>query len=77
MTLYYEVRYGKDKGMKLKPHRYPDGRFRMRRKAGDPWVPVEESKIESYLEKGYVLRMSGKGHSMSGICPDSIRGRKP
>jgi|HubBroStandDraft_4_1064222.scaffolds.fasta_scaffold257753_1 hypothetical protein len=77
MTLYYEVRYGKDKGMKLKPHRYPDGRFRVRRKAGDPWIPVEEGQIESYLEKGCILRMSAKGHSMSGICPGSIRGRKP
>jgi hypothetical protein len=76
MTLYYEVRYGKDKGMKLKPHRYPDGRFRMRRKAGDPWISVEEGQIESYLEKGYILRMSAKGHSASGICPESIEGRK-
>jgi hypothetical protein len=77
MTLYYEVRYGKNKGLKLKPHRYPDGRFRMRRKAGDPWIAVEESEIESRLEKGYILRMSAKGHSMSGICPESIKGRKP
>lgn len=48
----------------------------MRRKAGDPWIPVEEGKIESYLEKGYILRMGAKGHSASGICPESIEGRE-
>jgi hypothetical protein len=26
MTLYYEVRYGKDKGTLLRPHRYPEPR---------------------------------------------------
>lgn len=76
MTLYYLVRHGKDSGMKLTPHRYPDRRFRMRKKAGDPWIPVEEREIESYLEKGYILRMSAKGHSASGICRESIKGWK-
>jgi hypothetical protein len=75
MTLYYIVRDGRDRGTKLKPHRYPDGKFRMRRKAGEPWIPVEEGQIESYLEKGYILRMSAKGHSASGICGKSIQGR--
>ena len=42
MTLYYEVRYGSDKGMRLTPHRYRDKRFRMRRETGDPWIVVEE-----------------------------------
>jgi hypothetical protein len=76
MTLYYEVRYGEDKGLRLTPHRYRDKRFRVRRKPGDPWIPVEERDIESYLEKGFILRMSTKGHSPSGIRPESIKGRR-
>ena len=76
MTLYYEVRYGNDKGIRLAPHRYRDMRFRMRRKAGDPWIVVEEHQIESYLARGYALRMSAKGHPPSGINPNSIKGQK-
>jgi hypothetical protein len=74
--LYYEVRYGSDKGARLTPHRYRDKRFRVRKRAGDPWIAVEETEIESYLSQGYILRMSAKGHSPSGISPDSIKGRK-
>jgi hypothetical protein len=48
----------------------------MRKRAGDPWTPVEEQQIESYLARGYILRMSAKGHSPSGISPDSIKGWK-
>jgi hypothetical protein len=55
MTLYYEVRNGEDKGLRLAPHQFRDKRFRMRRKAGEPWVAVQESEMESYLEKGYIL----------------------
>lgn len=76
MALYYVVQYGNDRGMKLTPHQYRDKRFRVRKKAGDPWIPVEEREIESYLERGYILRMSTKGHSASGIRPESIKGRK-
>jgi hypothetical protein len=76
MALYYEVRHGNDKGVKLTPHRYRDNRFRMRKKPGQPWIAVEEHEIESYLKKGYILRMSAKGHSLSGIAPDSIYGWK-
>jgi hypothetical protein len=76
MALYYEVRYGNDRGLKLMPHRYRDNRFRMRKKPGDPWIVVEERQIESYLEQGYILRMSAKGHSPSGIHPKSIKGWK-
>ena len=74
MSLYYDVRYGNDRGIRLTPHRYRDHRFRMRKKAGDPWVAVEEHQIESYLARGYILRMSAQGHSASGIKPDSIKG---
>ena len=74
--LYYEVRRGSDKGTRLTPHRYRDKRFRVRKRAGDPWTAVEETEIESYLSQGYILRMSAKGHSPSGISPDSIKGRK-
>jgi len=76
MALYYEVRYGVDKGLRLTPHKYRDKRFRVREKPGDPWVAIEERDIESYLDRGYILRMSTKGHSPSGIRPESIRGRK-
>jgi len=76
MALYYEVRYGTDKGVGLMPHRYQDKRFRMRKSAGDPWIAVEEHQIESFLDQGYILRMSAKGHSPSGMSPDSIKGRK-
>jgi hypothetical protein len=75
-ALYYEVRYGSHKGIRLMPHRYRDQRFRMRKRAGDAWIAVEEHQIESFLVKGYILRMSAKGHSPSGISPDSIKGWK-
>jgi hypothetical protein len=42
----------------------------------EPWVAIEERDIESYLDRGYILRMSAKGHSPSGIRPESIIGRK-
>jgi hypothetical protein len=48
----------------------------MRKTAGDPWIAVEEHQVESYLRKGYILRMSAKGHAPSGINPGSIRGWK-
>lgn len=76
MGLYYIVRRGNDERMRLTPHRYRDKRFRVRKKPGDPWIAIEEREIESYLEKGYILRMSAKGHSPSGIRPESIKGRK-
>jgi hypothetical protein len=75
MTLYYIVRDGRNRGTRLKPHRYRDGKFRMRREPGEPWIRVEEEQIESYLDKGYILRMGANGH-LSGICADSIQGRK-
>jgi hypothetical protein len=73
MKFYYEVRNGNDKGLRLTPHRYRDKRFPMRRKAGDPWIAVTDQQIESYLDRGYILRMSAKGHPPSGIRPDSTR----
>ncbi len=76
MTLYYEVSRGNDKGLRLTPHRYRDKRFRMRKRAGDPWIAVEEHQIQSYLARGYILRMGTKSHSPSGISPDSIKGWK-
>jgi hypothetical protein len=76
MVLSYTVRYGSDLGLQLAPHRYRDKKFRMRKKAGDAWIAVEESQIESYLSKGYILRMSARGHSPSGISPNSIEGWK-
>jgi hypothetical protein len=76
MALYCQVRYGDDKGIRLTPHRYRDKRFRIRKRAGDPWIAVEEHQIESFLGQAYILRMSAKGHSPSGIRPDSIKGWK-
>lgn len=75
MSLHYTVRYGNDEHMRLTPHRYRDGKFRMR-KGGGNWILVEEREIESYLRRGYILRMSARGHSASGICPKSIEGWK-
>lgn len=76
MVLYYEVSRGNDRGLRLTPHRYRDKRFRMRKTPGDPWIPVDERLIDSYLNKGYILRMSARGHSPSGISPESIKGWK-
>jgi len=74
MALYYHVRYGADKGTRLFPHRYRDGKFRVRSKPGDRWIGAEEHELEAYLAGGYILRMSAKGHAPSGIAPHSIEG---
>lgn len=74
MSFYYDVRRGDDVGVRLTPHRYRDDRYRVRKNASAQWIPIEENQIEAYLAKGYMLRMSAKGHSPSGISAHSIRG---
>lgn len=77
--MHFTVRWGKNKGIQLHPHRFRDGAFHVMRKKGDTPTSVKsEGDLESWVERGYCLRMSNKkeNHSPSLIAPNSIEGRK-
>jgi hypothetical protein len=77
--LYTEVRRGADKGIRLFPHRFRDGRFGVTKKKGEEYKFLDtEEQVASHLAAGYLLRMSNKKerHSPSLIAPKSIHGWK-
>jgi hypothetical protein len=70
--MYFDVWRGNDIGFRLTPHKYRDGRYRVRKSQFEPWLAVEANAIQDFLAKGYILRMSCKGHPPSGIHPKHI-----
>ncbi|PYU28090.1 MAG: hypothetical protein DMG32_03760 [Acidobacteria bacterium] len=80
-SLYYEVRFGNDKGSRLTPHLFRDKTFRASRgKFGPHAVVYSEGELIPYLRQGWSVRMSmsntKEGHRPSLITPDSIQGWK-
>lgn len=74
MSLTYEVRFGEDTGMVLRPHRFKEGFRASETKYGrHEYVQSEEGLIH-YLRLGWSIRMSARGHAPSLICPDSVSG---
>jgi hypothetical protein len=77
--MYFTVRRGENKGTRLRPHLFRDRTYHVLRKKGDVPTPVKnESDLESWVERGYCVRMSNKEekHSPNLIAPGSIEGRK-
>lgn len=74
MRLTYSVRFGRDIGMTLTPHRSKRGFIASKTKEGPhEYVQTEEALIP-YLQRGWSIRMSAPGHAPSLICPDSVDG---
>ena len=73
------VSRGQNTGIRLTPHRFRDGRFRVSKTKESPYVAVDDERaIKAYLGRGYSLRMSNRHehHAPSLIRPDSIEGWK-
>jgi hypothetical protein len=72
--LFAIVSRGKNRGVRLFPHRFKDDRYHVQLGKQGPYIPVSDLRdIPRYLANGYSLQMSG-GESLSLIRPQSIRG---
>jgi hypothetical protein len=77
--LYYDIRFGKDMGVRLTPHRFRDWNFRASRgKFGPHRFVHAESELIQYIRQGWSIRMSNPQASCppSLITPKSIQGWK-
>jgi hypothetical protein len=79
--LWTYVSRGKNKGVRLTPHRFvrDNGRFHLANAKEGPYVAVEtEAGIVAQLRRGLSLRMSNRdeGYPPSLISPKSIKGWK-
>jgi len=73
------VTRGQNIGIRLIPHRFRDGKFRVSKTKEGPYIAVEdEQTIKTYLGRGYSLRTSNRyeDHPPSLIRPKSIEGWK-
>jgi hypothetical protein len=74
------VRRGKNAGIRLVPHRFPeDDRYRVSLGKKGAYIPIsDERDIPEYLANGYSLSMSSgtEGQSPTLISPRSIAGWK-
>jgi hypothetical protein len=74
MELTYTVRFGKDTGSTLTPHRSKRGFVASKNKEGPHEYVQSEEQLIPYLQRGWSIRMSAPGHAPSLICPDSVDG---
>ena len=75
--LFATVSRGKNRGIRLLPHRFRDDRYHVQLGKQGPYIPVSDSRdIPCYLANGYSLQMSDRAESVtpSLIRPESIRG---
>jgi hypothetical protein len=75
--LFATVSRGKNRGIRLLPHRFRDDRYHVQLGKQGPYIPVADSRdIPCYLANGYSLQMSDRAESLtpSLIRPESIRG---
>jgi hypothetical protein len=74
--LYAEVRRGKNTGIRVTPHKYRNGKYRVATKKEEPYVEVDLDEIVSWIKRGYGVRMSSRldRHPPGLIRPQSIRG---
>jgi hypothetical protein len=74
VPLHYTVRFGDNKGLTLRPHRFRRG-YRASKTALGPHAHVAtEEELITYLRQGWSIRMSGTGHAPSLIRPEAIAG---
>lgn len=77
--LVAEARRGKEQGVRLKPHKFSNGKFKVSEYKGGPskWLSTEE-EIKTWLKRGWSLRMSNVEsqyhRAPSLIVPRHIRG---
>jgi hypothetical protein len=76
MPLTYNVRWGKDVGLTLKPHRHKQGYLASKSKFGPHKYVNTEQELIPYLQKGWCIRMSAPDHASSLICANSVEGWK-
>jgi hypothetical protein len=69
---------GKNRGIRLLPHRFKDDRYHVQLGKRGPYIPITDSgDIPCYLANGYSLQMSDRAESTpSLIRPESILGWK-
>jgi hypothetical protein len=74
--LYAIVQRGQDSGIRVEPHKYADGKYHVSRKKEDPPIKVDLDEIESYIRRGYGVRMGNrlKRHPPGLFMPESIYG---
>jgi hypothetical protein len=75
--LFATVSRGKNRGIRLLPHRFKDDRYHVQLGKRGPYIPINDSHdIPCYLANGYSLQMSDRAESLtpSLIRPESIRG---
>lgn len=71
-----QVLKGKNAGVQLTPHRYPNGSFRVSlasNKAADAVDVFDEDDLPAWLRMGYGVRMSGHGVAPSIYTLKSLR----
>jgi hypothetical protein len=76
--LYAEVKRGQNVGIRLTPHKYRNGKYRVARKKGGPYTDVGFEEIVSWIRRGYGVRMSNKlqEHPPGLIRAESVQGWK-
>ncbi len=74
--LYAIVRRGQNFGISVEPHLYADGKYHVARRKEDRPVKVDFGEIESYIRRGYGVRMANrlKRHPPGLFMPKSICG---
>ena len=74
--LYAEVLRGQNVGIRLTPHKYRNGKYRVARKKGGPYTDVDFDEIVSWIQRGHGVRMSNKQqkHPPGLISAESIKG---
>jgi hypothetical protein len=78
-TITATVTRGKNKGALLTPHRYEDGHFLVC-KGGNTLESAKrvyrEDELESWIQRGYGIRMSGPGVSPSIYTAKSLKTKR-
>jgi hypothetical protein len=60
--LFAIVSRGKNRGIRLLPHRFKDDRYHVQLGKRGPYIPINDSHdIPCYLANGYSLQMSDSG----------------
>lgn len=75
--LFATVSRGKNRGIRLLPHRFKDDRYHVHLGKQGPYIPLADSRdIPAYLANGYSLQMSDRAESSTPtlIRPESIHG---
>jgi hypothetical protein len=76
LQLYAIVDRGQNKGIRVEPHKYRNGKYKVARRKDDRPIQVELVEIESYIKRGYGVRMGNKlkRHPPGLFMPKSIHG---